>query len=185
MTDANATELVTFIRQLWPRWQPPEFTVAELEGWLVSRLTHLNMDSAKLAINAEAEDQQARQFSKSQPIVKAIKHRLMEVNRSESGENAVRHGGQTECEDSHGTNWGRNAQGDLTQDGLTAEEWAVAHEQMADTYRRRGGSMKARRRYAWCERKLRERAASLRKHGFTKHSPVGGGVDDSGGVGEG
>lgn len=170
MTESNAVEVVAFIRQLWPKWAPPEFSVAELEGWMMNRLTHTSKQSAMLAINAEAEEQHARQFSKSAPIVKEIKRRLLDVNRAESGENTHTAASLPAAEDT-GPIWGRNAQGELTQDGRTAAEWADSHERMADELVSKGGMPKARKRNYHYACKLRARAASLRANGFTLHPP--------------
>lgn len=132
ITDRLAADLIDFIRQLWPKWDPPEFQVGELADWMVRRLTDVGFEQCQLAINAEAEEQQSKQFSKSQPVVKSLKRRLGSLQSDATGQRQDRT--RLDPETQHGESecvWGQCEDGQFAQGGYTARQWADSHDRLA------------------------------------------------------
>lgn len=173
MTTNEAERAMQLILELWPNQPKPDALLANRMQTLAKDFPHVGIDQAEKAILAAFEEQRSTPSARqTEPNWEKLTTRLRIIERGESGENAVRDFGPTGDDDAPRINWGRNAQGELTQDGWTAAAWADKHLALADYwFAGKGDAPKSRAMDAWCDRKLRNRAASLRANGFTQHAP--------------
>lgn len=172
MTTNEAERAMQLILELWPNQPKPDALLANRMQTLAKDFPHVGIDQAEKAILAAFEEQRSTPSARqTEPNWEKLTTRLRIIERGESGENAVRDFGPTGEGDAPRINWGRNAQGELTQGGRTAAEWADSHERMADAMVRKVAAPKAREHNYRLACKLRNRAASLRANGFTQHAP--------------